>query len=1235
MKPARPFFHRSLIIMVLIVLSGIFAQPAPSFAQDPDREQTTTPVAQTDATQPLELSGGERVSTEPTLVPTPTESVPTVESPATTEELLADFVPPTVVQRPSATTVLTRQMELNISVQDTVRASELITYQYTYKNNASTATSNLFIDVVWLSFSPTSDGGSVQWCPPGAPNIQNCGFIIDSVEGPAVTFDSSTTIPNGYRFKIANLQPGQSGSFKFRLKINNSTYPITINPPVNSNGTIRRPSGSARLFVDGDPKPLEATATSLIIGPVFTLTKVAQQNKILYPLETGTFTITLGNATGSGDVTNGVRRVDARDATNVILRDKLPDDADLVSSSVAYEYDAQTRYIRWTFPTLAVGQQRQIVVVFRKRNEAINCNTLENSDYGVTSSEVPRDKSNNIQYVNGAKASYSVRTPFDITNVSFSPNLAPYGSEGTYSFKIFSYWDQPITGLKIRVTLPPEQTYIQGSAVPGNPTTVPIVGNPGGTLIWTIDVPATTQRNVAVERTFSFKVNLGFSNPTDGFVDIVLPDGLSIPMACVPSRAFKRTPDARIVLSLSSPETEGKLSDTQYYVQRGQSFRYDINVQNRGNTNAVLDKVRAGLPIELGALFAYKNGTGKIGTTPSEPTIVQSGGRTYLEWYNVSVPANSNVHVYFTLIVNGRDYQWYCTNPFGTIGQENVTTQAPDRVCVKINPNIDMTKTTESTVVREGDIVEFILTWTNNESSDYPLTPVDFLDQFIFVSQSSNLSYALENNGKYVVWEQVTLAPGQTLQITLRARVPETATCTPRTLVNELRFRTTDGGEIVSVPRTFDSVQVVCNILRYNVVFERSPVSLNDYFWYEITIQNVDSTAESGTVSITDVLPLNFRFSAMHPQSNVQTAPTSATGTDGRVRLYWTLPPIGPSRTIKVRFWVRSGLVAEANIKNYVYISQTKGESVCNSNCTTVLIDNVNTPVAFTQVTTEALITLDPTATPTTCMKPGDTVTYRINITNRNSAHGYTDTRLTLTLPPGVTYLSSTAGRQAPDYTTPNAEGGTDVVWNKLNILKNPSANNASPGYVVTLEIQFKVGNVWGDVVPTMLATSTYGAIPERDPNVRPTIKVCPTSPAMAKTVNRSMIRVGESVIYQITLANPNASSITATVQDVLPAGMSFDGMVSGATPTQNGNTLTWNVTIPAATQQGGVGIVTLRFRAKLNQGNRGQKIENVATVTQSSVPITTTSDGTPNGTPLNKATTTVAIPVFLPLVLR
>ncbi len=1202
------------LVAIAMLLAAFFSAAAPMQAQD-----STVPPAQSEElpTQP------ETRPFDGEIYDPATDDVQPLPSVEGTPEAPNQSVVP---ESPLSTRTIQGTVAISVSVQPIVRHSEYITYSFSYKNNGNTATTSLSIDTVWNNFRYVENSAAWQYCPLPTTTVTGCGFVKDLAFGPAITVAGNIT--GGVRYNIATLNPGESGGFTIHLLIYKGAYPTSL----PGGADVRRPSASGKIYVNGETAPSsELTATSLIVGPPLRISKTITPNVVLYPLESAPFTITVGNATGSGDSINGQLRADATAATNVIVRDTFPIGSELISAEGSYTINANV--ITWIIPRLNPGESRSFKVVYKKLDDSAasnSCGKLNNTLFDITSDELPIYNGKR-HVLAGKPVDYKVVIPLSIKSVTSNPSSIAYGEETVITIVVQSFWDKPLTAANLQFKLPANAVYVAGTANPALASESP-VGQFGSTLTWVFNMPAAPSRLVAVEKIFTLKVRSGYFDTTSvnrGSIWVTPAIGSNVPNTCSPIYFFSLSLKARVNIFMGTDEPESsKYKINGYYVDNGQPFSYIIYVDNTSNQAVVLDKVWAALPGTVGGNFSYVANSSTVNGTLQAPNTIENGIDGTLEWLNIPVAAKSTTLIRFSLIVEGRDYYEYCTRAFGVLGQEKIGYLDEVYICVKINPNVLLSKTADKTEGSPGDEVVFTLSLTNLEDEAYELGLYDKLVQFEFISQISGYGVPTYNPSTRVIqWPLVFVAPGETISAEFIVRISgDVNTCVGGTYYNEIKFynATTIIGRKTPV-RVAVTVIASCRKIEFNHSVERSKVSLIDKFTYTVRVFNKDTSGPSSTVALTDVLPIGFTYVGIDPTSSVTTVPTQTIHANGRVQLNWTLSPIAPSGQKEIKFIVQSGK-SIGTYENW-FIAAAAGDSTnrCIGSCNVRTLNNTSSTYSLSVVDVQALITIEPSINPSTCVLPNNTVNYKLTLLNTNS-HSYPRTTVVISLPLGLKYVSPVGATAAPQTTT-NPDGTTIVSWTGINV---PAKPVGSFGAQVVLEVTLKVGNVWGDVNTELAATSPAGLIPRKDGAVDTTVKICPQAPSLAKIVVQKVPKIGDQVIYQISVANPNNTALTVTVQDILPTNMSFIGMVAGVAPAQNGNTLTWNLTVPAATSPTG-SVVILKFATRVNSGVVYQKYTNTATVTQSSVPFTTSI----GGVPINLDTYTLGKPFYLPVVGR
>jgi uncharacterized repeat protein (TIGR01451 family) len=1085
---------------------------------------------------------------------------------------------------------------LDVSSPDTIRAGDYITYTYTYTNTGSASVSGVEIELIWANAttSKTTSSSVTQHCPAAPdPIIANCGLLTDSVQGPAVTVIRGAAMDGTsvkMRVQLGAFAAGQNGRFSVRLRSNANKFPKTAEP-------VTRPASSAQLFLSGQGTPTsEDTANTMIIGPVFVLTKTPTTTGKVYPVkDTAEFVIRIGNATAPGDIVGGQRRPDATNATNVILNDTVPLGAELVSATPSGTVTSST--ITWTIPSLAVGEVREFTVVFRKLDNNVSCDRVSNRTYNVTSDQMPLNGTTRYT-VTGDTANIDIATPLVVKSITPTPSSVVFGNEATIAIVVQNFWDQDLNGVQLHYDIQSNASYIIGTANPAAASS-PTPGQFGGRISWTFSIGA-GNKTTPIEKTFSLKVRGGYTTIGTGTAQIVPPAG--VPAGCIKTKNGQVKLQPRLVATKNTdadPDTKiGKV----YIVNRGQEFSYYIDITNNGVADAPGVDVSDRLPGEWGANFAYIEGSSRLNGQLHNPDSVVNGPGGSLIWNDLYVPAGSTIRLSYRLQVNGYYYVDYCNSI--DVSNDSETVEYGNReVCVKINPQIEVTKTASKSSGGPGEEIQFTLTLTNRESSTFRVGLFDYLDKFVFVRQVSGYAQPTYNAADATLaWPLVDLPAGQQLQAVIVAKLPDP--CAATSYENEVLFQAVigPGTEAVVQPIPRVKAKVTCARLEYSKSVDRATISLGDRHMYTLTVKNADPAGPISNVVVDDMLPQGFSFVGMDALSGVKTSPTQSTRADGRTKLSWAITSIAANSIATVKFIATAGSVV-GNHTNWMVASVDGVPGTCKSACVT---EN-DTGIVFSTkaVSVQAMITIEPSIVQTACAKPGEVRTYRLTVVNTNT-HAYANTTITGTLPFGLSYVKTVGTSPVPRVST-DAAGVTKLTWLNQTIPAKPANTFGSQ---LILEVEVAVGQVWGELVTVEQATSPDGLIPRKDGVQNAAVVVCPAQPAIAKDVNRHIVRIGDEVRYMISLANTNITDLNVTVEDQLPANISYLGPVSGGTPTVNGRTLSWNVTIPKVAN-GKPGSTLIVFRARVDSGSPGTRYTNTATITAGGSGFDTTKNAT------------------------
>lgn len=1196
----------ALLVTYFLLISLL---PAALLAQEPP-PPSPTEYERHDAEATPEVAAN---GNETQLAPAADTGEPLLEAEIAGEDTAAPLIqldPATAVAEPIRLAGVQGVVTLDVSTPDTINAGEFITYTYRYQNTGQSTATGIMIDAIWTNYS-TNVNGNWQWCDPTL-----CDIL--SQEGPLVT-KAAPFSGTGFnaRYQVGDLAPGASGQFSVRLDSRRDLYPQT-------NKSITRPAGSGKLYLNGSTATTisDDTANTMVVGPVLTLKKTVDNTLKLYPTESAEFVITLGNATGTGDSAGGQIRADARTATNVVLKDTFPADGDFVSATGNPVVDATAKTVTWTIPgPLQPGQSLEFRVTFRKLDAKADCKYLNNNTYKVTSDEYPLNGAARYT-VAGVGAAVPIVVPMVIKSVIATPAAAVYGSESTITIVVQNFWNQPLSGVQLNYDVQSNAYYVPGTAVP-TPSVAPDGVSLGGRVSWIFDIGA-GNKTTATETTFSLRVRGDFSkNVILGVAQLIVPSG--VPSACITTRIGRVNLTPRLNLTKYTNADISTKVNNYYVVDRGQDFTYIIDVTNSATTDALAVTINDALPNQSGASFSYVPGSATLNGAPREPDTFTDGPTGVIIWNNVVVPAGGTIQLRYRLKVDGYDYVEYCNVATAASGSEAIEYKGGNKICVKINPQITVTKTVDRSTAKPDEEVRFTLTLINYEAIAYRVGLYDYLGEFQFVRQESGYAEPQLGN-RTLTWPLIDLGPGQQVTAVIVVKTPNV--CTTRTYVNEVFFQNPNG-IVIPIPRVKASVTVTCgtNIIEFSKAQDRPLISLRDRIVYTVSIKNANTTAAISSVTVKDILPPGFIYVGLDAGSEIKTAPVQETrASDGRVKLTWTIPSIEKNVTTRIKYIARSGDIVGLPENWVTATAPNLLEARCIGNCRTVVEDGESIQYEVEQVSVQPLITMAPEITDASCARPGDVRVYRLSILNTNN-HDYKDTTVSVTLPLGLRFSRALGTTTTPSIST-TSFGISTMTWNYLVIPAKPA--NAFAAQVV-LEVELKIGQVWGQLDTLVQTTSPDGLIPRKDGVLDPTILVCPEGPAIAKDVGYPFVGSGGEVVYQISLANPTDSSFTISVEDQLPPEMSYVSAVTGPAPlgpapSANGNTLTWtNVQVPAMAD-GKAGLVLLQFKVRVF-GTTGTIYRNTVTVPSSSAPITEAA--------FTGVDILVANRTFLPLVRR
>ncbi|NJP06355.1 MAG: DUF11 domain-containing protein [Chloroflexaceae bacterium] len=1046
-----------------------------------------------------------------------------------------------MIQRQSAgnTPVINQtsgNLAVNVSASDTVQAGDFLIYTFTYTNTGGNAVDGAYIRAVWSSF------GVNQSCASSPCDV-------DTIEGPGVTpsIEGSNNI-----FRVGRLNAGQRGQFTVRLSTNNTIFPQT-------GAAINRLEASGIAYYDGLDGPSdEDTSSTLVSGPVFVLEKQTITTNPIQPGESAEFEIRVGNATGPLDSPGGTIRADATNATNIIVEDTFPADAEFVETNdvpgvefIGVDTDLNT--VRWRIEgPLEPGQTITLRVFYRKVDVSGSCAILGSGPVSVTSDEIPfADADNRFRISAPGSDGVGIAAPM-LIDVQVDSSTILYGNQKSLTFVVRNFFEEDLNSVTLRYTLQDDIRYVPDSASEP-PDETPQPDEYGGEVAWVFAIGAGTI-DASTNMTFSLDIEADFipTAGSQGIVSLEVPD--NVPSSCIVPIGFRLELIPRLGLAKYSESDNIFFQNLgAYRVDQGETFPYVIEMVNAGTTEATGIQITDILPdtpsVWAGSgVFELVNPTLSINdqnpVTRQPDQIIRdpdTNRPTQLIWEDLTVPPESNIKLFYGLRHEVLEFVVYCNNvqverPVDARGNEIIAID-PQRssVCTKTNPDINVYKEwlNPTDQVAPGATVAFSITLINQETSSYRLALADSLDSFgqspgafTFSRQLDGYATPATEGETGLIWPIRDVASEGTLTSTIEVTAP--VTCASQTYFNSAYFlietETSITRTVLTVqpdPVATAAVPVVCETpppeadeLNYAKIATPSQIRLDAGQGTEVTFELVVNNSRLDTpvnnVELRDILPEGFTYLRMADDSQITDEPTITASTlDNRTQLSWTLDTLNAQETISVKVVVSSGNTPGQYDNWFVAIPPQDEDivpicaqqSVDNRSC--AVIDTLTYAIAPVTISSEpGLLNFARTARRAT-IGLGDTVTYDISVGNTNAFDPINDVTIEETLPAGFTYVGLDAS--SPTQIEPEVQdaggGKKRLVW---------TIDTMAAQETVVLSYIARSGNtVGGQESLLKVSSSTAGITPTC---LQPTGTVC-------KAVDEN----GEQVIYNSVTVNVSA----------------------------------------------------------------------------------------------------------------
>jgi uncharacterized repeat protein (TIGR01451 family) len=864
-------------------------------------------------------------------------------------------------------------------------------------------------------------------------------------------------------------------------------YSVTWTAPVNPAVPLTLRNMAYSTSTTADPVPANNSNTN----PAGIVNTAAFATADIATTKTGPAAV---NALANYTYTLTARNNGPSSATGVVLVDTLPAAVTFVSAT-----NGGTRVgtvVTWPAVTLAntAAVNRSVTV------RAPASGTLLNLAASRATTLDPNPADNDGSPA-GARVTTLVNTA-DVATSKTGPATVNGNTNYTYAITVRNNGAGVASGIVVTDTLPATVTFVSatngGVLGAGNVVTWPAIA--------TLANAATTTRRVTVR-----------SPPSGTLLNIAASTSASADP--VPSNNDGSAAGARVTTAVNSANV-GTTKTGPATANAGANITYTIRARNTGPGTATGITLVDTLPATVAFVSASAGGVLGAGNIVSWPVIATlANGGTTTRTVTVTTPASGtllNIAASTSTSVDPAP-----SNNNGSAAGARVTTviQVADVVTTKTGP----------ATVNGGANFSYTITVRNAGPNAAPSIVVrDTLPAAVtFVSASNG---GVLGAGNVVTWPAIaTLANGASTTRTVTVTAPATG---PLLNIAASTSGTTDpvpGNNNGSLP----AARVTTSINTADLVTTKTgPATVNPggSITYTITTRNLGPNA-APTVVIRDTLPATVTFvsasnAGVPGAGNVVTWPAIASLANGASVL----------RTVIVT------APAAGTLLNISASAAATTDPDPGNNNGSLPAARVTTTVNATDVVT--------TKTGPASAAIGSNISYVITVHNAGPVNA-SGVVVTDTLPPGLTFVSATAGG--------SASGGV-VTWPAIATLANGATQNFSVTVAVPLAGSFT------NIVASAAASADLdpgnnnGSLPA----ARVTTLVLGQADVATTKAGPATVNASQPVTYTLTVANngPTAAA-SVVVTDTLPAAATFVSASAGGSV--SGNVVTWPAIVSLA----------------------------------------------------------------------
>lgn len=387
-------------------------------------------------------------------------------------------------------------------------------------------------------------------------------------------------------------------------------------------------------------------------------------------------------------------------------------------------------------------------------------------------------------------------------------------------------------------------------------------------------------------------------------------------------------------------------------VERGDTITYSIAVKNTGDT--VLQNVKVSDVLDSGVVYEENS------MTASKATVTKTNNNGTLEWVIDEVAKNETVTLTFKVKVS--DTATITNDTIKNTAKMEVGSDSKNSNEVKhtVKKEDPVTPTTSYTIkkssnpvsgseVKRGDTLTYSIEVKNTGDTVLKNVDVsDILDAGVVFEENSmttsKTGVSMSNTNSVLTWKINEVAKGETITLTFKVKVSETATISTNKVTNiaqmEVSGKITNSNEVIHTVKKDGTVTppivnppVVDDTTSYTITKTSNPgsgtqVKRGDYITYFIEVKNTGDTTLKNVV-ISDTLTSGMELDT----SSMYASDPTAGKVNNNGKLEWTIGKIEKDKSVVVSFRVRVSQIAKFDnnkIKNVAQMSI--GNKTINSN---------------------------------------------------------------------------------------------------------------------------------------------------------------------------------------------------------------------------------------------------------------------------------------------------------------